>query len=130
MSGLSVFYKDETGEIFHTYSTYGRGDEMVDTTYMYLDLTPKGRNETGPHYNLGDWVRHHDRYEAAGFVDAGGRFVAAQPRRLRADARRSPYEHVTAAPDMMDSIRRRAWAYREGEDGRASGRDRGRGLSF
>jgi hypothetical protein len=49
---------------------------VVDTTYMYLDLTPKGRNEQGPHYNLADWVRHHDRYEAAGFVDAGERFVA------------------------------------------------------
>jgi predicted dithiol-disulfide oxidoreductase (DUF899 family) len=77
-AGLSVFYKDENGEVFHTYSTYGRGDEMVDTTYMYLDLTPKGRNETGPHYNLGDWVRHHDRYDVAGVVDAGGRFIPAQ----------------------------------------------------
>ena len=77
LSGLSVFYQDEGGDIFHTYSTYGRGDEMVDTTYMYLDLTPKGRNETGPHYNLGDWVRHHDRYDVAGVVDAGGRFIAA-----------------------------------------------------
>jgi predicted dithiol-disulfide oxidoreductase (DUF899 family) len=75
-SGLSVFYKNDQDEVFHTYSTYGRGDEMVDTTYMYLDLTPKGRNETGPRGNLGDWVRHHDRYDAAGFVDAGGRFVA------------------------------------------------------
>ncbi len=79
MSGLSVFYKDEAGDVFHTYSTFGRGDEVVDTTYMYLDLTPKGRNETGPHYNLGDWVRHHDRYGVAGVVDPGGRFVAAQP---------------------------------------------------
>jgi predicted dithiol-disulfide oxidoreductase (DUF899 family) len=77
LSGLSVFYKDESGDIFHTYSTYGRGDEMVDTTYMYLDLTPKGRNETGPHYSMGDWVRHHDRYDVAGAVDAGGRFIAA-----------------------------------------------------
>jgi predicted dithiol-disulfide oxidoreductase (DUF899 family) len=68
LSGLSVFYKDEAGEIFHTYSTYGRGDEMVDGTYMYLDLTPKGRNETGPHHNLMDWVRHHDRYGAGGSV--------------------------------------------------------------
>jgi predicted dithiol-disulfide oxidoreductase (DUF899 family) len=79
MSGLSVFCKDETGEIFHTYSTFGRGDEMVDTTYMYLDLTPKGRNETGPHFNLGDWVRHHDRYGVAGVVDARGRFAASNP---------------------------------------------------
>ncbi len=77
LSGISVFFKDETGEVFHTYSTYGRGDEMLDTTYMYLDLTPKGRNETGPRYNLGDWVRHHDQYDVAGVVDAGGRFVAA-----------------------------------------------------
>jgi len=64
LSGLSVFYKNEIGDIFHTYSTYARGDEMVDTTYMYLDLTPKGRNETGPYFNLADWVRHHDRYDA------------------------------------------------------------------
>jgi predicted dithiol-disulfide oxidoreductase (DUF899 family) len=77
-SGLSVFFKNAEGEIFHTYSTYGRGDEMVDTTYMYLDLTPQGRNENGPHYNLGDWVRHHDRYGAPGFVDPGGRFVAGE----------------------------------------------------
>jgi predicted dithiol-disulfide oxidoreductase (DUF899 family) len=76
MSGISVFYKDELGDIFHTYSTYGRGDEMLDTTYMYLDLTPKGRNETGPHFNLGDWVRHHDRYSANGFVDSRGRYLA------------------------------------------------------
>src|SRR5580698_3475227 len=55
LSGISVFYKDEAGEVFHTYSTHGRGDEMLDTTYMYLDLTPKGRNETGPGHNLGDW---------------------------------------------------------------------------
>jgi hypothetical protein len=52
---------------------------MVDTAYMYLDLTPKGRNESGPHFNLGDWVRHHDNYGVAGVVDAGGRFRAAQP---------------------------------------------------
>ena len=61
-SGNSVFYKDETGAVFHTYSAFGRGDEMLDTAYMYLDLTPKGRNETGPRFNLMDWVRHHDRY--------------------------------------------------------------------
>ncbi len=79
LSGVSVFYRNNAGEVFHTYSTYGRGDEMLDTTYMYLDLTPKGRNETGPHFNLGDWVRHHDRYGVAGNVDAGGRFVDGRP---------------------------------------------------
>ena len=78
MSGLSVFCKDDAGEIFHTYSTFGRGDEMVDTTYMYLDLLPKGRNETGPHFNLGDWVRHHDRYGQGGLVAPSGRYVATE----------------------------------------------------
>jgi hypothetical protein len=73
-----VFFKNAEGEIFHTYSTYGRGDEMVDTTYIYLDLTPKGRNEHGPHYNMGDWVSHQDRYGAAGYSDPGGRFVAGK----------------------------------------------------
>ena len=74
LSGLSIFYKDEAGNVFHTYSTYGRGDELVDTTYMYLDLTPKGRNENGPRYNLTDWVRHHDRYDVDGTVDQTGRY--------------------------------------------------------
>ena len=63
LSGFSVFLKNDKGEIFHTYSTFGRGAEEVMGTYMLLDLTPKGRNETGPGFNLTDWVRHHDRYE-------------------------------------------------------------------
>jgi predicted dithiol-disulfide oxidoreductase (DUF899 family) len=63
LSGLSIFLKDENGDIYHTYSTYARGYEMVDSAYMLLDMTPKGRNETGPHYNLVDWVRRHDEYE-------------------------------------------------------------------
>jgi len=62
LSGLSVFYKNAKGDVFHTYSTFGRGDELVDTSYMLLDLTPLGRNETGPNYNLADWVRRHDEY--------------------------------------------------------------------
>jgi predicted dithiol-disulfide oxidoreductase (DUF899 family) len=62
MSGISVFYKDANGDIFHTYSSYGRGAEELMSTYICLDLTPKGRNETGPNYDLGDWVRHHDKY--------------------------------------------------------------------
>ena len=63
LSGISVFYKNETGEIFHTYSSYARGGEELLGTYMVLDLTPKGRNETGPSHDLTDWVRHHDRYD-------------------------------------------------------------------
>nr|WP_163502702.1 thioredoxin family protein [Halomonas socia] len=65
LSGLSVFYRNADGEIFHTYSTYGRGDELVDSTYMLLDMTPRGRNENGPHRNLMDWVKRHDEYESA-----------------------------------------------------------------
>jgi predicted dithiol-disulfide oxidoreductase (DUF899 family) len=63
LSGLSVFYKDEAGNIFHTYSQYARGADILLGTYNYLDLTPNGRNET---HNLTDWVRHHDRYDEAG----------------------------------------------------------------
>lgn len=62
LPGLSVFYRDAAGDIFHTYSAYARGTEELLGTYMYLDLTPKGRNETGPAFDLTDWVRHHDRY--------------------------------------------------------------------
>lgn len=63
LPGASVFYKDEAGDIYHTYSSYGRGGEEVISAYMLLDITPLGRNETGPNYNLMDWVRRHDEYE-------------------------------------------------------------------
>jgi predicted dithiol-disulfide oxidoreductase (DUF899 family) len=59
--GVSVFYRDDAGEVFHTYSTYGRGVEVMMGTYELLDLTPRGRDEA---YAM-DWVRHHDRYEPA-----------------------------------------------------------------
>jgi predicted dithiol-disulfide oxidoreductase (DUF899 family) len=58
--GVSVFARDEAGDVFHTYSTYGRGVEVMMGTYRMLDLTPKGRDEGG---RIMDWVRHHDRYE-------------------------------------------------------------------
>jgi predicted dithiol-disulfide oxidoreductase (DUF899 family) len=74
LPGTSVFAKDEAGQIFHTYSTYGRGDELLAGAYNYLDLAPKGRNENGPNFDLTDWVRHHDRYGAGGSVDANGRY--------------------------------------------------------
>jgi predicted dithiol-disulfide oxidoreductase (DUF899 family) len=63
LPGLSVFAKNAANDIFHTYSSYARGTEELLTTYMLLDMTPKGRNETGPHHNLMDWVRRHDEYE-------------------------------------------------------------------
>ncbi len=78
MSGRSVFYKDANGDIFHTYSSYARGGDMFLGTYAFLDITPKGRNETGPNHDLSDWVRHHDRYGHGGFVDPTGRYVAPQ----------------------------------------------------
>ena len=78
LSGNSVFYKDDTGQVFHTYSTFGRGLEEVLGTYMFLDITPNGRNENGPNHSLADWVRHHDRYGAAGHVSAVGRWVPAE----------------------------------------------------
>lgn len=81
MSGRSVFCKDENGEIFHTYSSWGRGGEDVLLAYRYLDLTPKGRNENGPHRNMHDWVRLHDSYgdpaaERAGVAAAKERSCA------------------------------------------------------
>jgi predicted dithiol-disulfide oxidoreductase (DUF899 family) len=77
MSGASVFYKDADGRIFHTYSTFARGSEPLLGAYNYLDMVPKGRNETQNH-NLTDWVRHHDRYASGGHVDPTGRYVAAE----------------------------------------------------
>jgi predicted dithiol-disulfide oxidoreductase (DUF899 family) len=62
--GASVFYKDEAGEVFHTYSTYGRGLDILIGTYNFLDLAPKGRDEEGLAHSMA-WVRHHDRYEGA-----------------------------------------------------------------
>jgi predicted dithiol-disulfide oxidoreductase (DUF899 family) len=59
--GASVFYKDGSGEVFHTYSTYGRGLEELLGVYRYLDMTPKGRDEDKLSYPMA-WVRHHDRY--------------------------------------------------------------------
>jgi len=59
--GLSVFYKDTTGTVFHTYSCYGRGLDMLNGAYHYLDILPKGRDEASLSYPQ-EWVKHHDRY--------------------------------------------------------------------
>ncbi|WP_439557259.1 DUF899 domain-containing protein [Dyadobacter sp.] len=61
LPGVSVFYKDSNGVIYHTYSTYARGSDMLLGSHAYLDLTPKGRNEDATM----DWMRHHDKYETA-----------------------------------------------------------------
>jgi len=62
LPGLSVFYKDEDGDIFHIYSTYARGLDPLVGTYNFLDLVPKGRDED-PESTM-SWVRRHDEYEA------------------------------------------------------------------
>jgi len=77
LSGRSVFYKDANSDVFHTYSSYGRGGDLMLGTYNILDLMPKGRNETGPNHNLTDWVRHHDRYDSGGHIAPTGRYVPA-----------------------------------------------------
>jgi predicted dithiol-disulfide oxidoreductase (DUF899 family) len=61
LPGLSAFYKDAAGSIFHTYSTYARGLDMLVGAYNFLDLAPKGRDEDGLSFTM-DWLRHHDRY--------------------------------------------------------------------
>ncbi len=60
--GASVFAKDAEGHIYHTYSSFARGLDIVLGTYNLLDLTPKGRDEAGLDRPMG-WLRHHDRYE-------------------------------------------------------------------
>lgn len=61
MPGLSVFYKDEQGQVYHTYSRYARGLDLVNGTYHWLDMLPKGRNEQGLPYPQ-SWVKLHDAY--------------------------------------------------------------------
>ncbi len=62
LPGVSVFYKDENGDVFHTYSSYARGGDLLLGAYNFLDLTPKGRNET----QIMDWVKRNDEYEDSG----------------------------------------------------------------
>jgi predicted dithiol-disulfide oxidoreductase (DUF899 family) len=59
--GISVFYKNDRGEVFHTYSCYSRGMDMLNSAYHYLDLAPKGRDEDGLEFPM-KWVRRHDQY--------------------------------------------------------------------
>jgi predicted dithiol-disulfide oxidoreductase (DUF899 family) len=61
--GVSVFSKDADGQIFHTYSCYARGLDMLNGAYHLLDLVPKGRDEQGLSFPMA-WVRRHDQYEA------------------------------------------------------------------
>ena len=62
LPGASVFYKDEKGDVFHTYSSYARGLDILLGAYNFLDMTPTGRNEE----QIMDWVKRNDEYEADG----------------------------------------------------------------
>ena len=75
LSGDNVFYRDESGNIFHTYSCFARGGEDFMTIYRLLEVTPKGRNEHGPHFSLTDWVRPHNMYGKGGEVAPNGRYT-------------------------------------------------------
>ena len=69
--GVSVFYKDDAGEVFHTYSTFGRGVEVMMGAYNMMDLVPEGRGERDVPYKM-EWVRHHDLYEPQPDAKAAG----------------------------------------------------------
>jgi predicted dithiol-disulfide oxidoreductase (DUF899 family) len=72
LPGLSTFYKNERGEVFHTYSTYARGLDILVGTYNVLDMAPKGRDENALPWTMA-WVRRHDEYEAAQPSCCGGK---------------------------------------------------------
>lgn len=76
LPGLSVFYKDDAGHIYHTYSTYSRGLDIFLGVYNFLDVVPKGRDEADAP-GMG-WVRHHDRYDGKPFVDPWNEKPAAE----------------------------------------------------
>ncbi|TMB15342.1 MAG: DUF899 domain-containing protein [Deltaproteobacteria bacterium] len=73
--GTSVFYQDAAGNVFHTYSSYARGGDLLLGAYNYLDLVPKGRDEEGLAFTMA-WVRHHDRYDDHYVVDPKAGYVA------------------------------------------------------
>jgi len=63
LPGVSIFTRDSKGFVYHTYSTYSRGLDNLNVVYQYLDLLPKGRDESELEYTMA-WVRRHDRYES------------------------------------------------------------------
>lgn len=69
LPGFSVFFKDDSGQIFHTYSSFSRGGEALLGAYQFIDQTPKGRMEN-VNGNLMDWVKRHDRYDNDGRTTA------------------------------------------------------------
>ena len=121
--GLSVFYKDSGGDIFHTYSTYGRGLEPLIGTYTILDLVPKGRDEDHLGFAM-EWVRHHDRYGTDEFADADKPYrpdIVALIRGLRlrnGGAFVNSHHCCQMKTRAGDDIRRRASRWRRGSENR------------
>jgi predicted dithiol-disulfide oxidoreductase (DUF899 family) len=62
LPGISVFYREAAGDVYHTYSTYARGLDMLNGAYRYMDLLPNGRDEAGLPWTMA-WLRRHDQYE-------------------------------------------------------------------
>ena len=79
--GLSVFYKGKDSAVYHTYSTYARGLDILVGVYNFLDVTPKGRDEEGLKHTMA-WVRHHDRYVDGELVNLNATYV--QPKAVSA----------------------------------------------
>lgn len=82
--GLSVFFKGANNQVFHTYSSYARGLDILVGTYNFLDMVPKGRDEAGLKHAMA-WVRHHDKYEAGYVVDPNQGYV--QPEVVKIETR-------------------------------------------
>ena len=78
LPGLSVFSREADGSIYHTYSAYSRGLDILVGTYNFLDHAPKGRDEEGLKHTMA-WVRHHDKYDGSYFVDAEKGYEPPQP---------------------------------------------------
>jgi predicted dithiol-disulfide oxidoreductase (DUF899 family) len=92
LSGDSVFIKDDSGQVYHTYSTFSRGGEQFLGIYAYLDATPKGRAENGPYHSLPDWARPHNMYGRGGMVEGTGRYHASDCEHCAALNKRLPEE--------------------------------------
>ena len=84
-----MFYRDEAGDIFHTYSCFARGLDMMNAAYHYLDLTPLGRHEEGLPYPM-DWVRLRDQYQPRRFRHPAAMLTRVKERVIPSDAKHEP----------------------------------------
>ena len=101
-----MFYKDESGQIFHTYSSFARGGEQFLGIYRYLDVMPKGRNENGPHDALPDWARLHDTYGKAGWSSRPGAITRPPAPAARTTERRWRVRGVDRSRENAEALSR------------------------